>query len=190
MRLDDLAEAEGDGIEIEWRSYLLRPEPEERDMLEFTKYTMLWERPGSLEPRAIFREWSGENQPPASSVPSAVGAKVAAMFGPEAFDAFHHGLLAAYFTDNRTISDVDVMVEVAEAAGIAADEFLGRWHHGGEALVQAVATEHQQASMAGITGVPAVVVDGRYLVSGAVDVDHYQEVLAHVRAERAGSAES
>lgn len=190
MRLDELAAAEGDGIEIEWRSFLLRPAPEERDMLKFTKYTMSWERPGSLEPRATFREWSGEHEPPASSVPSAVGGKVAATFGPEKFEAFHHGLLTAYFTDNRTISDVDVMVDVAEAAGIDGTEFLGRWHHNGEALVQAVATEHQQASMAGITGVPAVVVDGKYLVTGAVDVGHYQEVLTHVRAERAGTAES
>ncbi|MCP5027815.1 MAG: hypothetical protein GY929_16190 [Actinomycetia bacterium] len=190
MRLDELAAAEGDGVEIEWRSFLLRPAPEERDMLAFTKYTMSWERPGSLEPRATFHQWSGEHLPPASSVPSAVGGKVAATFGSEEFDAFHHGLLTAYFTDNRTISEVDVMVDVAEGAGIAADEFLGRWHHHGEALVQAVATDHQQASMAGITGVPAVVVDGKYLVTGAVDLDHYQGVLTRVRAERAESVES
>ncbi len=190
MRLDELAEIEGDGIDIEWRSFLLRPAPEERYLLEFTKYTMSWERPGSMEPRASFNEWSGGHEPPASSVPSAVGGKVAESFGAEKFAAFHHGMLNAYFTENRTISDVDVMVDVAEKAGIDPTEFLSRWHHNGDALVKQVAADHQQASMAGITGVPAVVVDGRYLVTGAVEVDHYQEVLARVRAEPTQATES
>ena len=34
------------------------------------------------------------------------------------------------------------------------------------------------------------VVDGRYLVSGAVDVEHYIRVVEHVEAERAGEASS
>ncbi len=185
MRLEQLAGMEGDGVEIEWRSFLLRPEPEERDMEKFTKYTRSWERPAEIEPEAKFNSpWSGEHEPPSHSMPAAIAGKVAASFGPEAAKAYHQGLLDAYFVENRTVSDRDVLLDVADEVGIDREEFASRFDEGRVPIAHQVIEDHNAAINAGVTGVPAVVVDGRYLVGGAVDVDQYQRVLEHVRSER------
>lgn len=190
MRLEQLAELEGDGVEIEWRSFLLRPDPEERDLAKFTEYTKSWERPAGLEPDAKFNTpWSGEHAPPSYSMPAAVAGKVAATFGDEAAGAYHRGLLDAYFVENRTVSDRDVLIDIAADVGIDGDEFAGRYDDQWAPMVHRVVDDHNEAIHSGITGVPAVVVDGKYLIGGAVDVEHYQRALAHVRAERASETD-
>lgn len=186
MRLEQLAELEGDGIDIEWRSFLLRPEPEERDVDRFVEYTKSWERPASLEPEAKFNTpWSAEHAPPSHSMPAAIAGKVAATFGEGPSGAYHRALLDAYFVENRTVSDRDVLLDIAADVGIDRDEFARRFDDQRVELARLVIDDHNDAIEAGITGVPAVVVDGRYLVTGAVDVEHYRRVLAHVREERA-----
>lgn len=184
MRLDELARREGDDISIEWKSFLLRPAPEQRGREEFANYTNSWSRPSSLEPETDFSfPWSG-GEPPESSVPSAIAGKVAATFGVEASARFHHLLLEAYFAHNRTISDMATLLEVAEAAGIDGNEFSSTYADQERPLLRQVYDEHNLAVNSGVTGVPAVVVGERYLIPGAVDVEQYEEVLAHVRSER------
>jgi predicted DsbA family dithiol-disulfide isomerase len=185
VRLEQLAELEGDGVEIEWRSFLLRPEAEERDPEKFATYTKSWERPAGLEPAAKFNTpWSGEHAPPSHSMPAAVAGKVAMAFGPEATKAFHEALLNAYFVENRTISERSVLVEVAGEAGIDREKFGELYDAHQVPLTQRVIEDHNLAINSGVTGVPAVVVDGRYLIGGAVDVEEYQRALVHVREER------
>ena len=184
MRLDELAERQGDDITIEWRSFLLRPAPEERSRDEFANYTNSWSRPAGMEPATSFQyPWQGA-EPPESSVPSAIAGKVAASFGASTGRRFHHLLLEAYFTDNRTISEVETLADIAEAAEIDRAEFLASYEDQYRPLLRQVYDEHNLAINSGVTGVPAVVVDERYLVPGAVEVEYYEEVLAHVRAER------
>lgn len=185
MRLDELAADEGDGITIEWRSFLLRPAPEERDVDEFTRYTEKWARPAGLEPRAGFTiPWSGESSPPSHSLPAAVAGKVVQHHFPNSFDDFHHRLLAAYFVENRTISERSVLIDVAGEAGIDTAGFASFYDDQWTPLARAAYEEHNQAINAGIGGVPAVVVDNTYLVTGAVDTDQYRQVVATVRQER------
>ena len=156
-------------------------------MEDFTAYTESWGRPSSMTPEAGFvHPWSGEHNPPNGSLSSSIAGKVAESFGPDAWAAFHKGLLAAYFTEHRTISDVDVQVDVAEAAGIDRIEFELRLKRDYESAKAHVIADYEQAQQAGISGIPSVVVDGRYLVSGAVDGEHYIRVVEHVEAERAG----
>lgn len=186
MRLDELAAEEGDGVTIEWRSFLLRPAAEERDLGEFTAYTASWERPAGMEPRARFTTpWSGANDPPSHSLPAAVAGKVVQRMFAESFDEFHHRLMDAYFVENRTISERSVLVEVAGEAGVDEAVFASFYDDQWQPLARAAYEEHNQAINAGINGVPAVVVDNTYLVSGAVDTDHYRQVLARVREEQA-----
>lgn len=184
MRLDELAEREGSDISIEWKSFLLRPTPEERSRSEFAEYTTKWERPAGLEPKTDFRfPWTGA-EPPESSVPSAIAGKVAASFGEAEGRRFHHELLEAYFTHNRTISDLETLLDVAEQAGLDRAEFSATYHDQYQPLLRLVYDEHNLAVNSGVTGVPAVVVDQKYLVPGAVDVEQYERVLEHVRSER------
>jgi predicted DsbA family dithiol-disulfide isomerase len=185
VRLDRVAENYGDRVELSWRSFMLRPEPEERSMEAFTSYTSSWSRPAELETSITFNQWSGDHEPPSHSLPSAVAGKVAATFGPEAYQDFHLAVMAAYFTDNRTISDWDVLVDVATGVGIDGDEFARRRGLSEEGLVGEIVTEHNEAVGAGISGVPALVVGERYLVPGAVEVSQYHEVIDRFLADRA-----
>ncbi len=186
MRLEEIAEEFGPAVDLIWRSFMLRPEPEERPMDKFTRYTESWERPGSTEDRVTFNQWSGEHEPPSHSMPSAVAGKVAELFGLDAAKAFHHGVLRAYFTENRTVSDRTVLLDIAQEAGIDRDEFDRRWQAGEEALTSQVIAEHNEAIGAGINAVPSLVVGERYLVAGAVDVADYRQVIERFQADGSG----
>ena len=178
MRLAELQARHGDAITVEWCSYLLRPEPEERPLDKFTEYTRNWERTGSMEPRTTFNAWSGKNAPPSHSFPSAMAGKLAASFGAEARENYSKRLFEAYFIENRTISDRSVLLDVAAEAGLDRAEFDAAWSAYDTDLTRDVWSDYQSAINAGIRGVPAVVVNRRYLVSGAVDVDEYERVIA------------
>ena len=188
MRLEEIVEEYGDQVELIWRSFMLRPEPEERSAEKFAAYTQSWERPGSMEPKVDFRPWATDNDPPSHSMPSAVAGKVAALFGSEAYREFHHRAMKAYFTENRTISDASVLLDIAEESGIDRAEFQRRLELQGNDLIQEVVNEHNEAIGAGISAVPSLVVGERYLVAGAVDVADYRQVIEAYREERQAEA--
>ena len=189
MRLDQIAAEYGDRVELVWRSFMLRPQPEERPREKFVAYTRSWERPGSMEPAVTFNTWASDDDPPSHSLPSAVAGKVAATFGPDAYRTFHHRAMAAYFTENRTISDRGVLADIAEESGIDRQEFERRRDLGEQAMVAEIVEEHNEAVGAGIGGVPALVVGERYLVPGAVDVDDYRRIIDRYLDERDGAGE-
>jgi predicted DsbA family dithiol-disulfide isomerase len=183
VRLEQLADEYGDALALEWRSFLLRPEPRPRGVEEFRNYTRSWRRPAALEPAARFREWATEAPPPSHSIPAAVAGKVAASFGPDAFGRYHRALLHAYFAENRTISERDVLVAVAGEVGLPADEFDTRLAHGGGVAHRRVITEHVEAIDTGIFAVPAVIAGGGRVVTGAVELDAYRRLVVRVDGE-------
>ena len=183
MRLNEIeAEYQGE-VTVEWRSYLLRPEPEARPMKKFADYTQSWKNPAELEPRATFNQWDGSSQPPSYSLPSAIAGKVAATQGPEAYRAFSDRLFKAYFTENRTISDRGVLLSVAAEAGLDRDAFDRHWIENADELKKAVFSDYVTAVESEITGVPAVVVDRTWLVPGAVDAQNYRDLIAQAKAK-------
>lgn len=182
MRLDQLAAEFGSDVEISWRAYLLRPEPKPRTLEEFRSYTQHWARPAEQEPLAIFGAW-GDAEPPSHSVPPAIAGKVAASFGEEAFHRFKLLALEAYFRDSRTISDHAVLLDVARSAGIDAAAFVERWTGDIDRFAEEVITDHNAAMEAGVTGVPAVLVNDEYLLTGALALDDYRKVVLHLRSE-------
>lgn len=184
MRLAKLAAAAGPSVSIEWRSYLLRPEPEERSMESFTRYTGSWARPAELEPEAGFVvPWSQEHEPPSHSLPAAIASRVAATF-PDRWGAYHGALFHAYFVEHRTISDPTVLVELAARVGIDPHAFAERFNEHAATFARESIDDHNAAVQAGIGGVPAVVVDGKYLITGAVDIEDYLAAIDQVRSER------
>ncbi len=175
MRLARLSDEYGEGVSIEWKAFLLRPTPEPRDPTKFERYTHSWLRPGELEPEATFNTWSGEHPPPSHSLPAAVAAKAAAELGH--FEPMHWRLLEAYFSENRTVSDRDVLIDIAGEAGLDRDEFATTIDERFSELAQLVVDEHVEAAESGITGVPAQVVNGGYLIQGAQDQSFYARVI-------------
>lgn len=189
VRLNEIeAEYEGE-VTIDWRSYLLRPEPEARPMKKFAEYTQSWKNPAELEPRATFNQWDTSSQPPSHSLPSAMAGKVAASQGPEAYRAFSERVFRAYFTENRTISDRGVLLAIATEAGLDRDAFDRYWIENEEEIKKAVFSDYVTAVESEITGVPAVVVDRTWLVPGAVDTQHYRDLIAQAKAQEEASAD-
>jgi len=146
-------------------------------MEAFAHYTKSWSRPAATEPTITFNSWSGRHQPPSHSMPSSVAGKLAESYGAEPFHAFHFGLLEAYFVDNRTVSEPDVLVDVARAAGIDGDDFGRRLDDEHRDLANAVIDDHNAAVEAGVGGVPAVVVNDAYPITGAQELDLYQRIV-------------
>jgi predicted DsbA family dithiol-disulfide isomerase len=80
-------------------------------------------------------------------------------------DAVVDGLFQAYFVDGRDVGDTQVLTEVAAACGLErglTERFLA-----GDEGIDAVEAEERAAHEAGIQGVPAFLLNGRFLFSGA-----------------------
>jgi predicted DsbA family dithiol-disulfide isomerase len=90
-------------------------------------------------------------------------------------------LFRAYFTDNEDVSDHGVLARVAADAGLdvgAAAEVLATGAGGDE-----VRAEEAQATELGISAVPTFVIEGRWAIPGAQDVDTFLNIL-RTAAER------
>lgn len=181
IRLHRLEREEPD-VEIEWRSYLLRPRPGSgRDLERFRAYTESWRRPAAEEEAAGFRVWASDEGPPSHSVPAQLAAKAAARLGPEPFRRFHDRLLRAYFAESRDISRDAVLEELWHELGLDPEGFAARQD---PALLQRVLAEHEEAGRLGATGVPAVrLADGDVVVTGALPYASYQRWVERTRAD-------
>ena len=181
MRLDALQREVADSLTVEWRAFLLRPFAQQRSLTEFTRYTERWGRPAAMEPGTTFRTWSGEHAPPSHSVPSAVAGKaVLHEFGAKAFERFHLSLMYAYFAENRTVSDRPVILDVAAASALDAARLAARLDGDGATLEAEVLADHRSALALGISGVPTVVVDDKYLLQGAMTIEQYRRVTSRL----------
>ena len=107
-------------------------------------------------------------------LPAHIAAKAMAGFAPDAADAFHHRLLSAYFTENRTISDWSVLGEVAEEVGVDRHDFVSVAREQEHSLATVVIDEHNSAIQSGVTAVPTIVLDDVLPVQGAQDVATYE----------------
>jgi predicted DsbA family dithiol-disulfide isomerase len=105
--------------------------------------------------------------------------------GPEAQRTLKKALLRAYFTDGREVADHDVLADLAAEAGL---------DRGGAATLLAsddeadfVQAEREEAYGNGISAVPTFVVEGQWMLQGALDTDKWVKALAHMEAELAGT---
>ncbi len=141
-----------DKLIVDWRAFMLRPEPGKRRVEDFRAYTKNWQHVGSEPDSGKFRVWSTDESPPSHSIPPHLVAKAAARVGPEAFDRIHSDLLQAYFYDNRDITNADTLRQIWGAAGLSASEFEAV--EDPEIHAQII-NEHKEAISCGATGAPA-----------------------------------
>lgn len=140
-------------IELEWRTYLLRPKKKEgRDAERFRRYTEGWQRPAAEEDAGTFQTWSGAEPPPTHSVPPHIVARAARGISTAAERRIHDRLLLAYFGESRDISSTRVLAGLWEEAGLAASDFPDLDSPEREAEIR---TEHAESVELGLTGVPA-----------------------------------
>ncbi|TPQ40353.1 MULTISPECIES: DsbA family oxidoreductase [Cupriavidus] len=92
-------------------------------------------------------------------------------------------LLKAYHGDGRDPSDHDVLVDVAELVGLdgaRAREVL----QGGDYADEVREAERENQSM-GISSVPAIIFNRRYLVTGGQPVEAFEQAIQSILAETA-----
>jgi len=170
----------GDQIDVEWKAYLLRPGNEGGDPAKhdkFVEYTKTWQRPQEAEPSLTFRQWATDNPQPSGSVPAQIAAKAMAEFAPELEPAYHRRLMDAYFADNRTISDPNVLAEIAAECGADPGSFISFVVEHQQRLAQDVIDDHNASIDHGVTGVPTILLDEILPVQGAQDFDVYVQYI-------------
>ena len=102
-------------------------------------------------------------------------------------EAFHDGVMAAYWSHAHDISDRAVLAGIAAAAGVDRDAFLAALDD--PAYDRMVQVDIDMAREYGLSGVPALIFNDRYLVSGAQPVEVLRQVVARI-AQDAANAES
>jgi predicted DsbA family dithiol-disulfide isomerase len=100
--------------------------------------------------------------------------------GSVVFEALNEGLFRAYFTEGRNIGDPRVLRDVAQAAGIPAGRSEQAWSDA--AYEGRLAGDREAAARIGITGVPLFIVDGRWILEGAVPVEMLREAAKKIPA--------
>tara|TARA_B100000085_G_scaffold49757_1_gene43048 strand:+ start:400 stop:681 length:282 start_codon:yes stop_codon:yes gene_type:complete len=86
--------------------------------------------------------------------------------------------------ENRDVSNTDVLTQVAHETDIERELFEEVLATREQDFKAQVFAEYNEALSSGINGVPAVVIDNRFLISGAVEVEQYRKALAHYREIR------
>ncbi|CAA0112783.1 Uncharacterised protein [BD1-7 clade bacterium] len=92
--------------------------------------------------------------------------------------ALKEALFRAYFTESLGLCDEQVLLNAISQAGLDVQE--GQRVLASDQYTQEVESDQMQWHKQGIHAVPAVIVDSRYLINGAQEVDVYRECLASV----------
>ncbi|KUJ85689.1 disulfide bond formation protein DsbA [Ruegeria marisrubri] len=92
-------------------------------------------------------------------------------------------LFKAYFTDQKDVSDTDVLIEAAQSAGLDPEEARQALASG--AHVTPVREKQRFWIGHGVSGVPSMVFGGKYLVTGAQGTEVYRQLLERCLSEAA-----
>jgi len=94
-------------------------------------------------------------------------------------------LLRAYFTDGRNVADHDTLVEIAASVGLPADR--ARAILATDEFAAEVRTVEQFFLQAGITGVPATVIERKHLISGGQPPEVFEQALRQIAGVNASA---
>ena len=166
-------------VAVHWRSFELRPagsppiSPQRRAQIEASRPL--------FQKRAHEQYGLDINAGPfgIDSRPALIAEKYAEAQGKGA--AFHAALMQAYWQQARSIDDRAVLKEIAEQVGLNTENFDDVLAN--PAYDAAVSADVDLAHEYGLSGVPALVFDDRYLVVGAQPYDVLKQVVEKVREE-------
>lgn len=92
-----------------------------------------------------------------------------------------HALFEAYFTDGRNPGDTEVLVEVAKKAGLDGD--AAREVITSNLYAQDVREDERLWQSQGVSAVPAVIINRKYLISGGQPPEAFEGALRKIAAE-------
>lgn len=89
--------------------------------------------------------------------------------------ALKHALLGAYFTEGEDVSSPDILVQIAERAGL--DGARARQILAGDEYADAVRAQEQFYQRQGISAVPSVIFNDQHLIQGGQPVELFEQAL-------------
>ena len=98
--------------------------------------------------------------------------------GPQVQTALKLALFKAHFNERRDLSDRDVLLEIASGVGL--HKLAAKSALDDPELNARVEAEERQAWEHNISGVPAMIINGKFMVPGAQGPDTYVNVLRRV----------
>ena len=197
-----LAELDGEiAAEIRWRPFELNPdmphEGEEQEAHLQRKYRRPAEEGARIrgqmkaiaESAGVSLSWEGEGEAPPAMMWNTRDAHKLLTFaleqaGPAAQTALKLALFRAHFNERRNLGDRAVLLDIAAAAGLHRE--AARAALDDPDLEARVVSEEQQAWDFNISGVPAMIVEGKFLIPGAQGPEVYVNALRRVAEKTQG----
>lgn len=133
-------------------------------------------------------DYTGEGEPPQARLWNTQRAHqlllwTLAQHGPEKQTELKLALFDAHFQQRRNVSDPAVLLDVAESAGIERDAAAAALDNA--VLARQAIDEQQMAYDMNVTGVPAMVINGKFLIPGSQEPETYADALRRVVAREA-----
>ena len=172
------------GVTIYWRSFELRSAngppvpPEYRARIEASRpqlYAMAREQYGlelNVGPFGI------------DSRPALIGAKFAE--AQNVGEAYHDAVFRAYWQEGKSIEKLDILTAIGRQVGLDSEAFAAALQD--DRYATAVADDISTARQYGLTAVPALVFQNKYLVSGAQPYPTLVEVVEQIQDELTGAS--
>jgi predicted DsbA family dithiol-disulfide isomerase len=142
------------------------------------------------ENAGVSLSWEGEGEAPPAMMWNTRDCHMLLAFaleqaGPEAQTALKLALFKAHFNRRADLSDRDTLLDIAAAAGLHREASKAALSDAD--LEARVMAEERQAWDLNITGVPAMIVNGKFLIPGAQAPETYVNALRRV-AEKSRAA--
>jgi predicted DsbA family dithiol-disulfide isomerase len=187
-RLEYLRDEYGPMVRWRLRPYPLRPDQQVPDRKERSIHARHFRRLArEPEGKGVKADlWTG-NDPPSSSLPPLVALEAALPQGPEAQRALLKAMRRKAFVEGINIARRDVQLELAAQVGLDVARFGERLDD--QRLENAVNASVEEAEDLGIKGVPALVIDGEWLMQGCRDLSDYRSVIDKYLRERVADAQ-
>ena len=167
------------GVTVEWRSFELRPKG--APPIDPAYLARIQAARPEFYARAK-RDYGEEiNAGPfgIDTRPALIGAKFAEAQG--AGPAYHMAVMDAYWRKARNIEDRAVLTELAEGIGLHPGGFAAALTD--QILDAAVSQDIAQAQAYGLSGVPALVFNNKYLIPGAQPYAALVRAVEQIRAQ-------
>lgn len=101
--------------------------------------------------------------------------------GPEPQRRLKKAMLRAYFTDGQVMTDPEVLTGLVAQAGLDAE--TAREVLASDRYAEKVRAARQDAYSNGIAAVPTFVIEGQYVLQGALETDAWVRALTHMQRE-------
>ncbi len=180
------------GANVQWLPYELHPHIRDGGLRLEVAYGK-GDAEVARQTMARFAAIADENgqpfEPPSRVRPTRKAHTVAVMVGgqaPDRFAEFHDGLFEAIWVNDQPVDETDWLVEQGSGVGLDADEVRSVLDADG--LAPILAASRDKAHELGVTGTPATMFPGGFVLPGLQDHDVIDRIGGKIAARLAGDA--